>query len=76
MDMKEFDGIVKGIISAAIIGLFVWVMNINAAVKVNSTEIKHNKAALVENTAANKDLTKAITELRIVIAQKIKHDGG
>ena len=70
--MKEFDGIVKSLISAAIIGLFVWVMAINATVQVNSSEIKHNKRALMDNTAASKDLTKAITDLRVYIARTVK----
>jgi len=70
--MKEFDGVVKGLISAAIVGLFVWVMAINATVQVNSAEIKHNKQALMDNTSASKDLTKAITDLRVYIARTVK----
>jgi hypothetical protein len=72
MTMKEFDGIVKGIIAAAIVGLFGWVMAINATVQVNSSEIKHNKQALMDNTSASKDLTKAITDLRVYIAKTVK----
>jgi len=70
--MKELDGVIKGLISAAIVGLFVWVMAINATVQVNSAEIKHNKQALMDNTAASKDLTKAITDLRVYIAKTVK----
>jgi len=72
MTMKELDGVIKGLISAAIVGLFVWVMAINATVQVNSAEIKHNKQALMDNTAASKDLTKAITDLRVYIAKTVK----
>jgi hypothetical protein len=62
--MKEFDGIVKGVIAAAIIGLFSWVMTINADVKVNTTDIKHNKQVIVM-----RELTKAIQDLRIEFAK-------
>lgn len=70
--MKEFDGIVKGVIAAAIIGLFTWVMTINASVKVNSSDIKHNKEATKEQVAVMKELTKAIQDLRVEFAKNNK----
>jgi len=66
------DGIIKGIIVAAIVGLFGWVMSINATVHVNTAEIKHNKQALMDNTQASRDLTKAISDLRVYIAKTVK----
>ena len=69
MTMKEFDGIAKGVIAAAIIGLFSWVMTINADVKVNTTDIKHNKEATKEQVIVMRELTKAIQDLRIEFAK-------
>ena len=72
MDMKEFDGIVKGVIAAAIIGLFGWVMMIDSDVKVNTTNISHNSDATKASIEATKELAQAVNDLRVLLAEKMK----
>lgn len=72
MTMKEFDGIVKGVIAASILGMGTWVMKINADVQVNKIAIKHNSDIAKEQIIVNKELTKAINDLRVTIASKSK----
>lgn len=77
MTMKEFDGIVKGVIAAAIIGLFTWVMTINADVKVNENEIKNNKAIAERQIEVTDKLADAINDLSVQIAKgKPSKSGG
>ena len=67
--VKEFDNIVKTLIAAAITGLFVWTFSINADVKVNKQRISHVEDDQREVIAVVKELTNAVTDLRIVIEQ-------
>ena len=77
MTMKEFDGIIKGVIAAAIIGLFGWVMTINADVKVNENEIKNNKAIAERQIEVTDKLADAINDLSVQIAKgKPSKSGG
>tara|TARA_R110000744_G_scaffold378892_2_gene495780 strand:- start:9525 stop:9737 length:213 start_codon:yes stop_codon:yes gene_type:complete len=69
--MKDFDNVMKSLISACLIGLSVWVFNINADVRVQSNEISHIQESQKESILVNRELTKAVTELRIVI-EKIR----
>jgi hypothetical protein len=67
--MKEFDSIVKTLIAAAITGLFVWTFSINADVKVNAQRLSHVEEDQREVIVVVKELTSAVTDLRIVIEQ-------
>jgi hypothetical protein len=67
--MKEFDSIVKTLIAAAITGLFVWTFSINADVKVNAQRLSHVEEDQREVIIVVKELTSAVTDLRIVIEQ-------
>ena len=65
--MKDFDSIVKTLIASALVGLSVFVININAEVKVQSNRISHIEATQKESIEVTKELTKAVVDLRIVI---------
>lgn len=67
--MKDFDNIVKTIIAAAITGLFVWTFNMNANIRVNEQRITHVEQDQREVILVVKELTDAVTDLRIVIEQ-------
>lgn len=69
--MKEFDDIIKTLIASALVGLAVCTFNINADVKVNSIEISHLKETQKDSIQVSRELTKAVTDLRIVI-EKIR----
>lgn len=73
INMNKIDASVKGAIATALIGLFVWCFNMNADVKINTTNINHNKERQTEQhkqyMEATKELTKAVNELRVVIAK-------
>ena len=65
--MKDFDSVVKTVIAAALVGLSVFVINISGDVKVHDTRIAHVEASQKESMEVYKELTKAVTDLRIVI---------
>ena len=65
--MKEIDNIIKTLIASALVGLSVFVININAEVKVQSNRISHIEATQKESIEVTKELTKAVVDLRIVI---------
>ena len=65
--MKDLDSIVKTLIASALVGLSVFVVNINADVKVQSNRISHIEATQKESIEVTKELTKAVVDLRIVI---------
>jgi len=65
--MKDLDSIVKTLIASALVGLSVFVININAEVKVQSNRISHIEATQKESIEVTKELTKAVVDLRIVI---------
>jgi dihydroorotase len=67
--MKDFDSVVKTVIAAAVTGLFVWVFNVHAEVKVNQQRISHVEEDQREVIVVVKELTSAVTDLRIVIEQ-------
>ena len=67
--MKDFDSIAKTLIAAAITGLFVWTFSINADVKVNEQRLSHVEEDQREVIIVVKELTNAVTDLRIVIEQ-------
>ena len=67
--MKEFDSIVKTLIAAAITGLFVWTFSMNANIKVNEQRLTHVEQDQREVIMVVKELTSAVTDLRIVIEQ-------
>ena len=64
---KDFDSIVKTLIASALVGLSVFVININADVKVQGNRIAHIEASQKESIEVTKELTKAVVDLRIVI---------
>jgi hypothetical protein len=67
MTMKEFDGIIKGTISAAIIGLYIWVFDANAKNDVRDLRLTHVESGQREILSVVKDNTKAMNKLLIVI---------
>jgi len=67
--VKEFDNIVKTLIAAAVTGLFVWTFNIHAKVQVNEQRITHVEEDQREVIIVVKELTAAVTDLRVVIEQ-------
>ena len=73
MTGRDFDTIVKSAIGAALVGLTVWVFNINADVRVNTQRIIHVEDDQKEVIAVVKDLTDAVNDLRVVI-ESLKKD--
>jgi hypothetical protein len=67
--VKDFDSVVKTVIAAAVTGLFVWTFSINADVKVNEQRLSHVEEDQREVIVVVKELTNAVTDLRIVIEQ-------
>lgn len=65
--MREFDGVIKGVISAAIIGLYVWVFSANAKNDVRDLRITHVEGGQAEILSVVKDNTKAMNKLLVVI---------
>ena len=74
--MDKIDATIKGAIATALFGLFGWVMSINTDVKVNSTEISHNRESTMSNIEATKDLTKAVNDLRVFLASSLPDKKG
>lgn len=67
LNVKDFDSIVKTVISAAIVWISVFVIDISGDVKVHDARIVHIEASQKESMEVYKELTKAVTDLRIVI---------
>ncbi len=67
MGVKDFDNIIKTVIASALVGLFVWMFNINADVKVQANEITHIKKTVSEAVEVNKELVDVVVELRIAV---------
>ena len=65
--MKDFDSTIKTLIASALVGLSVFVISINADVKVQANRIAHIEATQKESIYVVKELTKAVTDLRIAI---------
>ena len=65
--MKDFDSTIKTLIASALVGLSVFVISINADVKVQANRIAHIEATQKESIHVVKELTKAVTDLRIAI---------
>jgi ABC-type uncharacterized transport system YnjBCD ATPase subunit len=69
MSSRDFDSIVKSTIAAAVTGLFVWTFNVHAKVQVHEQRISHVEEDQREVIVVVKELTAAVTDLRIVIEQ-------
>jgi hypothetical protein len=70
--MRDLDNVVKTLIAASLIGLFSWMFAINADVKVHEAQIIHIQQTQRDSIQVTKELTKAVTDLRIAI-EKIRN---